>query len=188
MFKLKSTHAPFPPLYEHVERKLPTVKEKGWDRVGDFTLRDKIDFMPQPGLQEDFLRCDSNIIFLCGAASMGKTYSMLMKFLYGMNKPGFSGRFISMRLADSKRGTSTFRDAVELLGNYADCEVNSSDSPTFSWPKYNSAVQLIHSNFNIDNPTEWDEFRELAKKKSGKSNTGRRRLIDGIPNVSLLGK
>lgn len=164
MFRLKNPDAKFPPLYEHVERKLATVKDKGWDKVGDFMLRDKKDFIPQPGLQENFLKCESNIIFLCGAATMGKTYSMLMKFLYGMNRPGFAGRFISMRLADSKKGTSIFRDAMELLGNYADCEVNSSDSPTFAWPKYNSAVQLIHSNFNVDNPTEWEDFKELAKK------------------------
>ena len=69
-----------------------------------------------------------------------------------------------MRLADSKKGTSIYRDANELLGNFANCEVNSSDSPTFAWPKYNSAIQLIHSNFNIENPSEWDEFRQLAKK------------------------
>lgn len=92
------------------------------------------------------------------------TYSMLMKFLRGIDKPGFAGRFISMRLADSKKGTSIYRDAVELLGNFANCEVSSSDSPTFAWPKWNSAVQLIHSNFNVDNPTEWDDFKELAKK------------------------
>lgn len=164
MFRLKQNHAPFPPLYEHVERELPTVKDRGWDRVGDFTLREKVDFIPQPGLQENFIQCDSNIIFLCGAATMGKTYSMLMKFLRGMTAPGFSGRFISMRLADSKKGTSIYRDAVELLGNFAHCEVSSSDSPTFAWPKYNSAIQLIHSNFNIENPTEWDDFKELAKK------------------------
>lgn len=169
MFRLKKDHAPLPPIYDHVERKLPTVKDKGYDKIisangKEFVLREKVDFMPQPGLQENFLRCDSNIIFLCGAATMGKTYSMLMKFLYGMNRPGFSGRFISMRLADSKKGTSIYRDANELLGNFANCEVNSSDSPTFAWPKYNSAVQLIHSNFNIENPAEWDEFRQLAKK------------------------
>lgn len=164
MFRLRKNHAPFPPLYEHVERKLPTVKDKGWDKVGGFTLREKRDFIPQPGLQERFIQCDSNIIFLCGAATMGKTYAMLMKFLGGMDKPGFAGRFISMRLADSKKGTSIYRDAMELLGNYANCEVSSSDSPTFAWSKYNSAVQLIHSNFNIDNPTEWDDFKELAKK------------------------
>jgi len=164
MFRLRPNHAPFPPLYEHVERKLPTVKDRGWDKVGDFTLREKRDFMPQPGLQEKFCQCDSNIIFLCGAATMGKTYCMLMKFLYGMDRPGFAGRFISMRLADSKKGTSIYRDAMELLGNYTNCEVSSSDSPTFAWSKYNSAVQLIHSNFNIDNPTEWDDFKELAKK------------------------
>ena len=164
MFKLRPNHAPIPPLYKHVERQLPTAKNKGWDKVGDFLLRDKVDFIPQPGLQENFLECDSNIIFLCGAATMGKTYAMLMKFLYGMDKPGFAGRFISMRLADSKKGTSIYRDAMELLGNFADCEVNSSDSPTFAWPRYNSAVQLIHSNFNVENPTEWEDFKELAKK------------------------
>ena len=146
MFRLKNKDAKFPPLYDHVERKLPTVKDRGWDRVGDFTLR------------------ESNIIFLCGAATMGKTYSMLMKFLGGIDRPGFSGRFISMRLADSKKGTSIYRDAVELLGNYSGCEVSSSDSPTFAWSRWNSAVQLIHSNFNIENPTEWDDFKELAKK------------------------
>lgn len=164
MFRLKPDHAPFPPLYEHIERELPTAKSSGWDRVGSFTLREKTDFMPQPGLQENFIMCESNIIFLCGAATMGKTYAMLMKFLRGIDKPGFSGRFISMRLADSKKGTSIYRDAVELLGNFSNCEVSSSDSPTFAWPLWNSAVQLIHSNFNIDNPTEWDDFKELAKK------------------------
>ena len=164
MFRIKNKDAKLPPLYEHVERKLPTVKEKGWDKVGDFVLREKRDFMPQPGLQENFIKCESNIIFLCGAATMGKTYSMLMKFLAGIEKPGFSGRFISMRLADSKKGTSIYRDAVELLGNFSGCEVSSSDSPTFAWSKWNSAVQLIHSNFNIENPTEWDDFKELAKK------------------------
>ena len=164
MFRLRNKDAKFPPLYEHVYRELPTVNSKGFDRVGNFTLRDKVDFMPQPGLQENFLRCDSNIIFLCGAASMGKTYSMIMKFLYGMDKSGFSGRFISMRLADSKKGTSTYRDFVELAGNFANCEVNSSDSPTFAWSKYNSSIQLIHSNYNINNQVEWDEFREMAKK------------------------
>lgn len=164
MFRLKNKDAEFPPLYEHVERQLPNIKDKGWDKVGNFILREKKDFMPQPGLQENFLRCESNLIFLCGAASMGKSFAMLMKMLYGMDKPGFSGRFISMRLADSKKGTSTYRDTMELLGNYANCEISSSDSPTFAWPKYNSAVQLIHSNFNVDNPKEWDDFKELAKK------------------------
>ena len=164
MFRLKTEDAKFPTPYEHMRRKLPTVRDKGWDRVGDFTLRDRVDYAPQPGLQEKFIRCESNIIFLCGAATMGKSFAMLMKFLKGVEKRGFAGRFISMRLADSKKGTSIFRDAMELLGSFSNCEVSSSDSPTFAWTKWNSAVQLIHSNFNVENPSEWDEFRELAKK------------------------
>lgn len=164
MFKLKNPTAKLPPLYEHAERCLPTIKDKGWDKVGDFTLREKKDFMPQPGLQERFCSCTSNLIFLCGAASMGKTYSMMLKMLTGVDKVGFSGRFISVRLADSKKGTSLYRDAMELWGNYSDCEVSASDAPTFAWPKWNSAIQMIHSNFNVDNPGEWADFKEHAKK------------------------
>ena len=60
------------PLYPKVERKLPTAKDKGWTKVGGFLLRDKIDYIPQPGLQENFCACESNTIYLCGAATMGK--------------------------------------------------------------------------------------------------------------------
>ena len=162
--QLVNKDAKWPALYPTVERKAPTVSDKGWDKVGDFTLRDKIDFMPQEGLQEKLVACDSNLIFLAGAASIGKTFSMLLKVLRGVDKTGYSARFISVRLQDSKKGSSIFRDAVDLLGNFAGCEYNSSDYPTFAWPQWNSYLQLIHSNFNVDNPTEWEEFKAMAKK------------------------
>ena len=164
MFRLRNTEAKFPELYPKVERKDPTVKDKGWDKVGDFMLRDKIDFMPQKNLQEQVCSCESNLIFMCGAMSMGKTYSMYLKQLYGIDKQSYSGVMISVRLQDSKKGSSIFRDAVEVLGNFADCEYNSSDYPTFTWKQWNSSVRLIHSNFNADNPNEWDEFKDYAKK------------------------
>ena len=164
MFKLKNPEAKLPELYPKVERKDPTVKDKGWDKVGDFVLRDKIDFMPQKNLQEQVCSCESNLIFMCGAMSMGKTYSMYLKQLYGIDKQSYSGVMISVRLQDSKKGSSIFRDAVEVLGNFADCEYNSSDYPTFTWKQWNSSVRLIHSNFNADNPNEWDEFKDYAKK------------------------
>lgn len=164
MFELKDPNIKFPDIYPKVERINPTVKNKGYDKVGDFTLRDKVDFMPQRGLQEKLCACESNLIFLAGAASIGKTYSMLLKVLNGIDKPGYSARFISVRLQDSKKGSSIYRDAVEVLGNFADCEYNSSDYPTFSWRQWNSNLQLIHSNFNVDNPQEWDDFKAYAKK------------------------
>lgn len=164
MFILKNKDAKFPPLYEHIERKAPTINDKGWDRVGDFILRDKVDFAPQEGLQEKLCACDSNIVFLAGAASMGKTYGMFLTCLTGIDKPGFTARFISVRLQDSKKGSSIFRDGVEVLGNFSGCEYNSSDYPTFSWKEWNSNVQLIHSNFNVENPGEWEDFKDYAKK------------------------
>lgn len=152
-------------LYPKVEREDPVVGvTKGFDKVGGFTLRDKVDFMPQKGLQERFCACDSNLIFLCGPSQMGKTYAMLQKAEGGLGLPGFTVRFINVRLQDGKKGGSIFRDAVEVLGNYAGCQYSSADYPTFYWSQWNNSFQIIHSNFNADNPAEYEQFKDYAKK------------------------
>lgn len=153
-----------PRRYPIVERKDRTILEGGWDKVGGSMLRDKIDFMPQKGLQEQLCSCQSNLIFVFGGMSMGKTYAMLMKALYGVNKKSFSSVMISVRLADSKKGSPMYRDAVELLGKYGNCEYTSSDSPTFFWPQWNSSFRLIHSNFDASKEDEWAAFKDYAKK------------------------
>lgn len=151
-------------LYPKVERKLPTVKDKGWTKVGGFLLRDKIDYIPQPGLQENFCACESNTIYLCGAATMGKTFSMIFKVLYGIDKKGFSSAMISKRLQDSKKGGSIFRDNEIVLGAFAGCIYNTAEIPVFYWPQWLSQHRLAHTNFNTDNPAERAQFIELAKK------------------------
>lgn len=152
------------PLYPKVERKLPTVKDKGWTRVGGFLLRDKVDFIPQPGLQENVCACEANVIYMCGAATMGKSFTGIMLQLYRVDKKGSSGAMVSARLQDSKKGGSIFRDNELVLGAFAGCEYNTSDYPTFTWKQWGSAYRLIHSNFNTDNPAEWSQFVEYAKK------------------------
>lgn len=92
------------------------------------------------------------------------TYCMLLNALRGIDKSGYTARFISVRLQDSKKGSSIFRDGVEILGNFAGCQYNSSDYPTFTWPQWNSNLQMIHSNFNVENPAEWEDFKDYAKK------------------------
>lgn len=163
-FRILNSNIVFPALYPKVERKLPTAKDRGWTRVGGFTLRDKVDYIPQPGLQENFCACESNTIYLCGAATMGKTFSMILKVLYGVDKKGFSSAMISKRLQDSKKGGSIFRDNEILLGAFAGCESNTSDYPTFYWRQWLSAHRLTHSSFNTDNPPERAQFIEMAKK------------------------
>lgn len=163
-FRLLNKDIQFCALYPHVERKLPTAKDKGWTKVGDFLLRPKVDYIPQPGLQEDVCACESNIVFMCGAASMGKSFSEILLVLYGVNKIGRSSAMISTRLQDSKKGSSIFRDNELVLGKFGNCEYNSSDYPTFYWPQWTSVHRLIHSNFNTDNPTERAAFVEYAKK------------------------
>lgn len=151
-------------LYPKVERKLPTAKDKGWTKVGGFLLRDKVDYIPQPGLQENFCACESNTIYLCGAATMGKTFSMIFKVLYGVDKKGFSSAMISKRLQDSKKGGSIFRDNEIVLGAFAGCNYNTAEIPVFYWSQWLSQHRLAHTNFNTDNPAERAQFIELAKK------------------------
>lgn len=158
-------------LYPKVERKLPTVSDKGWDKVGGFTLRDKetygvyADYMPQPGLQENLCACECNLIFICGAATSGKTYAMYLKSLYGIDKPGFTATLFSYREKDSQKGSSIFRDGVEVLGNFANCDYVSSGNIGFRFPQYNSQLQLANFNYNTDNPSEWSDFKEDMKKR-----------------------
>ena len=165
MFRLKNPEAQFPRRYEHVERKLATATDKGWDKVGDFLLRDGIDLIPQVGMQEDICRCESNLIFACGQATSGKSFSLFLKALQGVGVPNYTGRLINVRKLDSAKGTSMFRDASLCWGQFSNCQVTTGELPTFSWPKRNNAIQMIHANFNADNPSEWEDFIEYIKKQ-----------------------
>lgn len=170
MFRLRK-NIPFPPRYPSVTRKLATVGDNGWDRVGSYTLRPKeqyniyADFMPQPGLQERLCQCEANLIFICGAATGGKTYSMYLKSLYGMERPGFTATLFSYREKDSQKGSSIFRDGVEVLGNFGGCDYVSSGNIGFRYPHHNSQLQLANFNYNVDNPDEWSGFKEDMKKR-----------------------
>ncbi len=170
-FRLINKALKFPDPYPRVERKLDTVGEKGWDRVGGWTLRDKetygvyADYMPLPGLQEKLCACECNLIYICGAASSGKTYSMYFKSLYGMDKPGFTATLFSFREKDSQKGSSIFRDGVEVLGNFANCDYVSSNNIGFRYPQYNSQLQLANFNYNVNNPSEWSDYKEDMKKR-----------------------
>lgn len=164
-FKLLNPDIEFPSLYPKVERKLDTVQEEGFDRVGNFTLRNKVDYMPQIGLQESVCACECNLIFMCGQGTSGKTFSMYLKALSGIDKRDFKARIISVRALDSQKGSSIFADGVKVCGGFGGCEYGSSGIPTFAWPQYNSNLQLIHSNFNYANPEEKKLFEDYAKKQ-----------------------
>lgn len=170
-FRILDKSIPFPALYPKVERKMPTVSDKGWDKVGGFTLRDKetygvyADYMPQPGLQENLCACECNLIFICGAATSGKTYSMYLTALYGITHPGFTATLFSYREKDSQKGSSIFRDGVEVLGNFANCDYVSSGNIGFRYPQYNSQLQLANFNYNVNNPSEWSDYKEDMKKR-----------------------
>lgn len=93
------------------------------------------------------------------------TYAMYLKSLYGITHPGFTATLFSFREKDSQKGSSIFRDGVEVLGNYANCDYVSSGNIGFRFPQYNSQVQLANFNYNVNNPAEWSDFKEDMKKR-----------------------
>ena len=165
MFRLKNKDVAFPALYDHVERKLASINDKGWDKVGDYVLRDGKDLIPQEGMQEDVCKCTSNLIFACGQATSGKSFSIFQKALQGIGVPNYTARLINVRKLDSAKGTSMFRDAQLVWGEFSNCQVTYGELPTFAWPQWNNSIQMIHANFNADNPGEWADFIEYIKKQ-----------------------
>lgn len=164
-FRLLNKKIAFPALYPKVERELATVKKKSKTVVGGFTLRHNVDFIPQVGLQEDVCASECNLIFMCGQGTAGKTFALYFKALGGCDKYGFTARIISFQQKDNEKGSSMLRDGITVCGNFAGCEQNVSKYPTFMWRQWNSNLQLIHCNFNGDNPDEFEDFMEYAKKQ-----------------------
>lgn len=163
-FRLLSKDLGFPTLYPRVERTLATVKTKSKTVVGGFELRHKVDYIPQPGLQENVCASECNLVFMCGQGTSGKSFAMFLKALSGVDKQDFKARLINVRALDSKKGSSMFTDGVKVCGGFANCQASSSDVPSFVWPQWNSNLQLIHSNFNYANPDEKKLFEDYAKK------------------------
>lgn len=92
------------------------------------------------------------------------TFAGFMKALEGLGSPNYTARLISKRLQDSKKGGSIIRDAKLIYDGFAGCEFTAGEYPTAMWPQWNTAIQLIHANFNTDNPSEWEEYKDYAKK------------------------
>ena len=128
--KLSDASVKKPQRYPKVERRLPTMEDKGWTRVGGVQLRENLDLMPQPGLQEQVLACDCNLIFMAGSATMGKTFSGFMKALQGLGRQNYTARLISKRLQDSKKGGSIIRDAKLIFDGFAGTRPYSSSMQT----------------------------------------------------------
>lgn len=164
-FKVLKDIGQWPELYPHVKRELATVNKKSKTVVGGFELRHKVDYIPQPGLQENVCASECNLIFMCGQATSGKSFAMFFKALGGIDKRDFKARLINVRAIDSQKGSSMFADGTKLYGTYAGCQSSSSGVPTFYWPQWNSGLQLIHSNFNYANPDEKKLFEDYAKKQ-----------------------
>lgn len=92
------------------------------------------------------------------------TFAGFMKALQGLGRQNYTARLISKRLQDSKKGGSIIRDAKLIYDGFAGCDFTSGEYPTAYWSTWNSSIQLIHANFNTENPSEWEEYKDYCKK------------------------
>lgn len=167
MLKLVNPNIKFPELYPPINERIQATATTASSVIVDgFKIRKHKDYFPQLGMQEDVCKSEANLIFMCGQGTSGKTYSLYFKALGGIDKYGFTARIISFQAKDSQKGTPMLRDGIKMCGEFANCEVTTSSGfPTFYWKKWNSNLQLIHANFNGDNPDEREAFEEYAKKQ-----------------------
>lgn len=69
---LRDKNIALPELYPIMDRKLPTIADAGYTKIGGFTLRKDIDICGQEGIQEQIIASDCNLIFATGGATLGK--------------------------------------------------------------------------------------------------------------------
>lgn len=163
MLKLLNPDVLRPHFYPEVKRELPTVSEPGWTKVGGFTLRPHVDFIPQPGFQEIISICDADVVFTGGEASAGKTVAILLEAMRGLGRDGYSAILLKKELVEAKAGGGILADAKRIYSDMKGCCYTSSDSPTFEFPQWKSTIQLTH--LNLQGSGQEREAQEKAKNK-----------------------
>ena len=164
MLRLKDGKVKFPERYPKIERKIPTVEEKGWVKVNGVILRENIDLIPQVGFQETMGICNVNVLFTGGSASAGKTYAVLLEAMRGLGRYGYSAIIVKKELVEAKAGGGMLADAKRIYSDMVGCMYTSSDSPTFEFPHWSSTIQLTH--MNLQGSSQEREAQEKMKNKS----------------------
>lgn len=139
------------------------MNDPGFVEVDGFRLRPNIDLIPQRGMQENTAASDANLILLGGSGTSGKTFIGLMAYGKGLGYPGFTGRIVTMQSKDDQKGTSMKRDAEQIFGGFAECELSTSGGITAEWKQWNNSLKWIHVNFNVNNPNEWELYKAHCK-------------------------
>jgi hypothetical protein len=163
MLRLKENSAPFPQRYPKVERKLATVKEKGWVKVDGKELRSDVDYMPQQGLQEYMQTQEIDLLLLGGQPGGGKTMGLILAALDGVENPKYGALIIKKQLISTKAGSGGIvEDCKRVYLPMRGVEFSQSDNPTFSFPS-GATVSLTHANFSAATEKGLHEAQEKAK-------------------------
>lgn len=163
MLRLKDKGVRFPKRYPHVERYEGTIHDPGWVKVNGVKLRFGIDYMPQPGLQEEMIIQDVDIQLLGGQPGGGKTVGILMAALDGIHMPGYGAMIVKKQLVATKSGAGGIIDDAKRIYDFAGCEFTSSDNPTFTFPAWGTSIMFTHANFSADTDKGLKEAQEKFK-------------------------
>lgn len=164
MLILKNKNAEWPKLYPKVERYEGTMEEKGWVKVDGVLLRDKIDYIPQEGLQTEMITQDVDIQLLGGQPGAGKSFGLLMAALDGIEQKGYGCLIVKKQLVATKEAAGgIIEDAKRIFSEYAGCEFTSSDNPTFSFPAWKTSITFTHANFSGNTNKSLTDAQEKFK-------------------------
>lgn len=140
--------APYPKVVRHIG----TINEPMWTEVDGHRLRKGIDFITQEGLQEYVIqRDDVDILLLGSQPSSGKTASLLLCALDGLDKktPGMAHGvlFVKKQLISTKDNAGSITQDAKMFYNFADCSYTLSENPTFTFPSWETVITFTHANF-----------------------------------------
>lgn len=152
-----------PKLYPKVVRQDPTMDDPGFVEVDGYRLRPTIDLIPQRGMQENTAASDCNLIFLGGSGTSGKTFIGLMGAMKGLGYKNFTARIVTMQSKDGDVGSSMKRDAEQIYGGFAGCNLRVGGGITAEWKNWNNSIKFMHVNYNPFNTKEWEEYKAVCK-------------------------
>lgn len=166
MIRLKNCNIEFPPPIPIIFRKADTLKEEGYELIGDYKIRRRKDYIPQSGMQELFGTINADLIFAGGQPGGGKSFGLMIEAARNLQKKNYNAIIVKKELVSTKAGGGSIVDfAKQIYLNLGSCNFSATDNPTFMWENWGTSIQFTHANFEGNTEKSIKDAQEKLKNK-----------------------